>query len=125
MFNINVRSEKPIYIQLIEQIKANMLKGYLKEGDMLPSVRKMAMSLDINPNTVAKAYQELERQGAVVSIRGKGMVINRVVQKDAVDMEKASETLKAVIIELKYSGMTTEDIIETVRNICNETGGNI
>lgn len=125
MFNINVRSEKPIYIQLIEQIKANMLKGYLKEGDMLPSVRKMAMSLDINPNTVAKAYQELERQGAVVSIRGKGMVINRVVQKDAADMEKATETLKAVIIELKYSGMTMEDIIETVRNICNETGGNI
>lgn len=124
MFNIDVRSSKPIYEQLIEQIKANVLKGYLKEDDLLPSVRKMAAALGINPNTVARSYQELERQGVISTIRGKGTVINHT-KKQTADVTETLEKIKPLIVELKYAGKTTEDILSEIKKICNDLGGNI
>ena len=63
MFNIDLKSSLPIYEQVINSVKESLLKGYFKSGDALPSVRKLSTMLGVNPNTVAKAYTELERQG--------------------------------------------------------------
>ena len=71
MFRINPASGKAIYEQIMEQVKEAAWKGYLKPGDALPSVRKLALSLSVTPNTVAKAYQLLEKEKVIITIRGK------------------------------------------------------
>lgn len=125
MFNIDVRSNKPIYEQLVEQIKTGVIKGYLKNDDLLPSVRKMAINLGVNPNTVAKAYQELERQGIIATIRGKGTIIsynNQIIEKD---ISHIMDKIKPLVVELKYAGKTTEEIINEIKKICDDLGGNL
>lgn len=74
-FSIDPSSGLPIYRQLMDQVKQGVAGGLLKAGDRLPSVRDLALELTINPHTVAKAYQELEREGVVEVPRGKGVFI--------------------------------------------------
>jgi len=72
IFQINFKSGKPVYLQLIDQIRHAAAAGALREGDALPSLRPLAEELRINRNTVAKAYAELESQGIIEIIPGKG-----------------------------------------------------
>lgn len=72
---IDPTSREPIYRQLVEQVERLVAGGELDEGDKLPSVRELAMNLRINPNTVARAYGELEGEGVVVRQRGRGVFI--------------------------------------------------
>ena len=81
MFRINPASGKAIYEQIMEQVKEAAWKGYLKPGDALPSVRKLALSLSVTPNTVAKAYQLLEKEKVIITIRGKGAFWQRMLHK--------------------------------------------
>lgn len=74
-FHIDPSSGVPIYRQLVDQVKQGVASGLLKPGDRLPSVRDLALELTINPHTVAKAYQELEREGVVEMPRGRGVFI--------------------------------------------------
>ena len=70
MVKLDYRSDQPIYEQIISQYKYLLLQGFLKKGDSIPSVRKLALELDITPGTVAKAYRELENQGVIETVRG-------------------------------------------------------
>ena len=81
MFRINPASGKAIYEQIMEQVKEAAWKGYLKLGDGLPSVRKLALQLSVTPNTVAKAYQLLEKEKVIVTIRGKGAFLAEMLHK--------------------------------------------
>lgn len=74
-FHLDPSSGLPIYRQLVDQVKQAVVGGVLKVGDRLPSVRDLAVDLAINPHTVAKAYQELEREGVITVPRGKGAFI--------------------------------------------------
>ena len=80
MFKIDMRSRTPIYEQIIDSIKELVVKGVLIPGERLPSVRDMAKEMTLNPNTVQKAYQELERQGIISTLRGKGTFISEDIQ---------------------------------------------
>lgn len=75
MFDIDLMSRMPIYEQLYRKVTELVLKGVLKENDKLPSVRNLAMELSVNPNTVAKAYTLLERDGIIHSLAGRGSFI--------------------------------------------------
>lgn len=122
MVNIDVKSNKPIYEQITEQVKENIIKGYLNENDLLPSVRKLAVMLNVNPNTVAKAYQELERQNIIITIRGKGTFIAEF-KKNEIKKDLILVTLKKIrplIMELKYMGINDDDIIMEIKTICQE-----
>lgn len=122
MFQIDARSSRPIYEQLIERVKENVIKGFLKPGDELLSVRKMAMELSVTPNTVAKAYRELERQGVIVVIRGKGTYISDTYEPKQ-DLEKKNalrESLKLQLIELLYMGWSEEEILHWLEGILQE-----
>ena len=122
MFQIDARSSKPIYEQLIERVKENVVKGFLKPGDELLSVRKMAMELSVTPNTVAKAYRELERQGVIIVIRGKGTYISDTYEPRR-DIEKKNalkESLKLPLIELLYMGWSEEEILHWLEEILQE-----
>ncbi|MBQ9922801.1 MAG: GntR family transcriptional regulator [Clostridia bacterium] len=75
MINIDFRDRHPIYEQLINSVKELVMKGVLTEDEQLPSVRALAAELGINPNTIQKAYTELERQGVTYTVSGKGCFV--------------------------------------------------
>ncbi|MEF9958628.1 MAG: GntR family transcriptional regulator [Niameybacter sp.] len=125
MFIVDVRSTKPIYEQIVDQVKEQALKGILKGGDQLPSVRQLASMLTINANTVSKAYQELERQKIIETIRGRGTFVCtlQVKKVDEEKMEALYQTLKNICIELHYMGLQEEEIIQQVDKVFKELKG--
>ncbi|MBF0754227.1 GntR family transcriptional regulator [Jeotgalicoccus nanhaiensis] len=80
MFDIDVKSRMPIYEQIIENVKRLIIQGVLLPEEKLPSVRSLAQELTINPNTIQKAYRELEREGYVISRPGKGSFVNDMTE---------------------------------------------
>lgn len=127
MFNINTTSDKPIYEQIIDNIKELSFKKILKPEDKLPSVRQMASMLSVNPNTVSKAYQELERQKITQTVRGRGTFMSRNTEI-AIDDDrrvKALENLTNEIIELGHLGFEKDEIIDEINKIYSdiEKGG--
>lgn len=74
-FHVDPASAVPIYHQLVDQVRAAIAGGILAEGDQLPSVRDVAVDATVNPNTVAKAYTELERAGVIATLRGRGTFV--------------------------------------------------
>ena len=114
MFKIDLKSSAPIYEQLAEQVKRSIVQGLLKPGDDLPSVRRLAADMGVNPNTVAKAYRELEYQKVIITIRGKGTVVNEI-PKD-VDTG-AADKMRPYITELIYAGKSKQEILDIVSNI--------
>lgn len=119
MFNINIMSDQPIYEQIIKNIKELSLKKILKPNDKLPSVRNMASMLSVNPNTVSKAYQELERQEIIITLRGRGTFMNpdTDISIDRDRLEETVEKLRDICIELAHLGWDKKRIIEEVENI--------
>ena len=75
LFQINFKSAKPVYLQLVDQVKTAVASGALRAGDPLPAIRPLAEELRVNRNTVAKAYTELERQSVVETLAGKGCFV--------------------------------------------------
>ena len=122
MFPIDVRDVRPIYEQIIDHIKEQVIKGVLKPGDQLPSVRQLAGSLTVNANTVTKAYQELERQQIIETIRGRGTFIAELPEKEVnkAKLEEVRKALKGNCIELHYMGFSKEQVIEEIRKIYEE-----
>lgn len=116
MFNINTMIDKPIYEQIIDNIKELSLKKILKAEDKLPSVRDMASMLSVNPNTVSKAYQELERQKIIHTIRGRGTFMSEDMDfsMDNERMDKAIRNLRDICIELAHLGFNREKIIDEI-----------
>lgn len=122
MFNIDTISDKPIYEQIIDNIKELTLKKILKPDDKLPSVRQMASMLSVNPNTVSKSYQELERQKIIYTIRGRGTFISKDMDIP-VDKErkgKALENLRDICIELAHLGLDRQRIIDEIDKVHSE-----
>lgn len=114
MIVIDPRSSTPIYEQIVIKIKELILKGVLEPGDKLPSVRELSGIITANPNTVSKAYAELERQKVIETIRGRGTFVvenyKPRIQEDR--MEALKEDLKKVILEAKYMGVTKEELAD-------------
>ncbi|MBQ6856489.1 MAG: GntR family transcriptional regulator, partial [Lachnospiraceae bacterium] len=84
MIILDYKDRRPIYEQVIEKLEELMLLGVLKENDPMPSVRSLAMDLSINPNTIQRAYSELERRGYIYVVKGKGSFVaeNSVMRED-------------------------------------------
>lgn len=116
MLSIDPRSSKPIYEQIIDEIKANIVKGTLKPGEKLPSVRELSKMITVNPNTVSKAYSELERQKVIDTVSGRGtFVSSNYIPKDDDDrLCKIKSSIKDAIIEAYYIGLGKDDIMRIV-----------
>ncbi|TDM12258.1 GntR family transcriptional regulator [Macrococcus lamae] len=111
MFNIDHRSRIPIYEQLIEGFKLQIMNGVMEQDAQLPSVRQLAAELTVNPNTIQKAYRELERSGFIYSIPGRGSFVNRIeetINRERIQM--LSEELDKIIKELLFLGVSKEEI---------------
>jgi GntR family transcriptional regulator len=121
---LDPRSHLPLWEQIVLQIKEQMLKKVLLKGDKLPSVRELATTLVINPNTVSRAYQELERNGVIETIRGKGTFVlgltNESVSSDT--LIKYKNKLSNLLIECVMEGIKEEEIIEWIKEFYSNKG---
>lgn len=119
MIRLDLKRDTPIYEQIVEQVKYHVVKGNIKPGMAIPSVRKLALELNITPGTVAKAYQELERQGIVETIRGKGVYIAGETDRkpDATRLEVAKKSLESGLLELKCMGLDEQEVIKLVKEL--------
>ena len=109
MIHLDYRDSRPIYQQVKDNLRRMMVTGVLLPGDKLPSVRTLAGQLSINPNTIQRAYAELEAEGYVVSVTGKG---NFVAEGDTQNQARRQELLakmRPMMEELKALGMTAEE----------------
>lgn len=122
MIQLDERSSKPLYEQIIEQFKLLVMRESLRPGDAIPSVRRLAAELGITPSTVAKAYQELERQGVIETIRAKGTFIAQEVEIRMDDKKVLSlrNSLKSIALELKMMGYTREQAMELMAEVYEE-----
>ncbi len=125
MIKVDPRSSTPIYEQIELGIKELIMKGALKKGEKLPSVREMAGILSINPNTISKAYGELEKDKIIETLRGKGTFVRENIEGeiDKYKMEEIKQELKKIILEASYCGMTKEEFIKIAHSIFSQLGG--
>ena len=117
MLNLDYRDARPIYEQVRDGLRRLMVTGVIQEGEKLPSVRTLASSLAINPNTIQRAYEALEAEGYLCSVPGKGSF---AAPHTGVDEGRRTELLgrfDAVTSELLYLGVSGETLIERVHRL--------
>lgn len=115
MININFRDSRPIYEQVKTTLRKLIVSGAMSPDEKLPSVRELASQLVINPNTIQRAYRELEQEGYIISIPGKGSYANL---SDQVDEGRKKELLTAtdeIVAELLYLGVTPDELDRRIR----------
>lgn len=111
LFHISSRSGIPPYLQIVQQVKQDIQLGLLKEGDKLPAVREVVTMIAINPNTVVKAYRELENQGFIEKRTGIGTFVTRQPIGPSQDTQSALlEKLGEWIIEAEAAGLDEEAV---------------
>ena len=122
---LDPRSNTPIWEQIVQNIKELVLKNMLAPSDKLPSVRELASLLVINPNTVSKAYQELERQGIIETLRGKGTFVAQSITPtlDERKIAMVEKQFHQLLLEASYLGITKDKIHDWIDSYYKEIGG--
>jgi GntR family transcriptional regulator len=114
VLTVDPRSGVPIYLQIIEQIKRSVALGILQSGEQLPTVKQLAIDLTVNPNTVARAYRELEREEVIETAPGRGSFVraNGVSDSPRVAAEIGRDAFDVALREAKSVGLAREDVRE-------------
>ena len=121
MIQIDFGDHRPLYEQICDKIKELIISGLLEENDKIPSVRELAMSIAINPNTIQKAYKQLENEGYIYSVKARGSFVKG--RGESVDTAKAEELIKnlePIVRELCFLGFKKEKIQKLVDEIYEE-----
>lgn len=115
MIQINFRDARPIYEQVRDGFRQLILTGVMPADSRMPSVRDLASQLTINPNTIQRAYRELESEGYIVSVPGRGSFVRERSDADAARRAELLEQFDALAAELKLLGLSGEDLAERLR----------
>ena len=116
---ISNQSELPIYAQIREQIKEQILNGQIKEGEILPSIRSLAKDVGVSVITTTRAYNDLEQEGFIATMQGKGSVVlssNNKILKEQFIM-RIEEGIETAVESAKQIGMTKEEIIAIIDSV--------
>jgi len=113
---LNPTSGTPLYLQLVERLKHSIATGAIKAGEQLPSVRKMAEDLVINPNTVVRAYRDLESEGLVELRHGSGVFVRESVAGRAGVMKKAEPIVRSAVDRLEALDLTEDEVRRLLEN---------
>jgi len=125
MFQLDLKSRKSIYEQVVDHLKELIITGVINPEDKLPSVRELSKALTVNPNTIQKAYRSLEFQGYIYTVTGLGTFALRPSENriDEGLVQTIKEKLRTEIKELLYLGMTFEDVQNILADLMAERGG--
>lgn len=117
LFSIDVGNGVAIYEQIVRQVKFAVAEGSLQAGQMLPSLRSLSVKLALNPNTVARAYQQLQTEGIVEAVRGVGMIVSPGAMKVCSEDRRTiiAERLRSVLSEALHGGLSPDEIQDIVR----------
>ena len=110
MISLNYRDSRPIYEQIRDGLKKLIVTGALAKDDRLPSVRALATQLAINPNTIQRAYNELETEGYIYSVQGKGSFAAGNPEADQVRKEELMNRVRETLAELRYLQVAEQDL---------------
>ncbi|KAF6581804.1 GntR family transcriptional regulator [Paenibacillus polymyxa] len=111
MFELDIRSRKPIYEQLMDRVKEMIVYGSLQQDEQLPSVRALSAQLTVNPNTIQKAYRELEREGYIYSVQGKGSFVTPTQQQpQQIKRDEIRAALLKQMVEAVHFGFTQQEV---------------
>ncbi|MBQ2802221.1 MAG: GntR family transcriptional regulator [Lachnospiraceae bacterium] len=117
MIIIDYKDRRPIYEQIIERFQDLIVKGVLKPDSQLPSVRNLAMELSINPNTIQRAYMELERQGFIYSVKGRGSFVSFNEELLSLKQKEVMEKLQKAVEAAKGVQIPEEEVQKSVKRI--------
>lgn len=115
MININFRDSRPIYEQVKTTLRKLIVSGAMSPDEKLPSVRELASQLVINPNTIQRAYRELEQESYIISIPGKGSYANLSTQVDEGRKKELLTAMDEIVAELLYLGVTPDELDRRIR----------
>ena len=115
MIVLDLKDSRPLYEQIVERFQHLILCGVLPEDEKLPSVRNLAMELSINPNTIQKAYGELERNGFIYSVKGRGNFVAANNGLREAKKEDIKTQILALVKEGDSIGLTKDDIVELLQ----------
>jgi GntR family transcriptional regulator len=118
-FILDLHSGVPVYRQIVDQVRSGMASGSLSAGDQLPTVRQLAVDLEINPNTVMRSYRELELGGFLETHQGTGTFIaNKKVERNSAERERLlSQVAGESAARAGAAGFSVEDLIERLRDL--------
>ena len=116
MFILDLKSRVPIYEQLKARTLELIMAGVLQQDSQLPSVRSLARELGVNPNTIQKAYQDMEKEGVIYSVAGKGSFVNDIRRVKEKEKEAAFTSLRQICAQLKQCGAQDAEILQEVEN---------
>lgn len=119
MININFRDSRPIYEQVRDGFRDLIISGALRPGEKLPSVRELATSLTINPNTIQRAYRELEADGYIESVTGKGSFVSLPHNAISARKEELTGQFMSLISDLRAVGVSEKELISLVEKGVN------
>jgi GntR family transcriptional regulator len=116
LLQINFKSGLPIYLQIVEQVKAAAASGAIKPGEALPSIRPLAEELRVNRNTVAKAYTELESQGVIETLPGRGCILkeNQSTLRKEVRRKLLAEEIDQAIVQAHHLQVPRDEFLKLI-----------
>jgi len=122
LFQLNYKSAKAVYLQLVDQVKAAAASGAVREGDPLPGIRTLAEELRVNRNTVAKAYAELESQGVIETLAGKGCFVRSSGSPFRKDVRRrlVAETIDDAVVHAHHLQIDKAEFLRLVEERFND-----
>lgn len=120
MIVLDYQDRRPIYEQVVDKFRHLILSGALPPESRMPSVRQLAMDLSINPNTIQRAYTELEQEGLIYPVKGKGNFIADSEEVREISLRSYKEEVKALVQKGKTIGVAAEELIYIIRKCYGE-----
>jgi GntR family transcriptional regulator len=114
MIWIDYKDSRPIFEQIVENYEKLILHGAIEPNTKMPSIRKLAMELSLNPNTVQKAYAELERRGYTYTVKGKGVFVNYDPKQKAAKTKQVLDSIQNLVSEAMELGLSKDEIISSM-----------
>jgi GntR family transcriptional regulator len=117
LISIDPELRRPIYVQIMDEVRRGRVLGILRPGDPLPSIRQLAADIGINPNTVRQAYRELEREGVVHVRRGEGTYASELPPDDGERKRLLLEVAERALRDAHRYGVGPEELMEAIRQV--------
>jgi GntR family transcriptional regulator len=121
LINLDPHDARPLYLQIMDEVRRALVVGRLRPEDPLPSVRELASDLMVNPRTVSQAYQELEREGVVYVRRGQGTFVSPATRSADEERRALARTVaRRLLLEARRNGLGLEELLMTIREVAAE-----
>lgn len=123
MIVIDYKDNRPLYEQIVERFQVLIEKGVLKPETQIPSVRSLAMELSINPNTIQKAYAELERRGFIYTVKGRGNFVAYDEELKQKRRKELSDIFQNMVLEAHNAGISRQELLDIIDKVFEKEGG--